>query len=119
MSNTITKESVSGSGVASRNITKAAVIGSGVMGSGIAAHLANAGIPCLSLDIVPESLTAEEEKPDCRWIIRRYETGLRPKPLPLCPNQALLRCIAPILWAGSPGQYRGSSEPAEGRGLDH
>ena len=62
MSNTITKESVSGSGVASRNITKAAVIGSGVMGSGIAAHLANAGIPCLPLDIVPESLTAEEEK---------------------------------------------------------
>ena len=48
MSNTITKESVSGSGVASRNITKAAVIGSGVMGSGIAAHLANAGIPCLA-----------------------------------------------------------------------
>ena len=48
-------------GVASRNITKAAVIGSGVMGSGIAAHLANAGIPCLLLDIVPTS-TAEEEK---------------------------------------------------------
>lgn len=62
MSNTITKEVVSGSGVASRNITKAAVIGSGVMGSGIAAHLANAGIPCLLLDIVPNSLTAEEEK---------------------------------------------------------
>lgn len=62
MSNTITKEVVSGSGVANRNITKAAVIGSGVMGSGIAAHLANAGIPCLLLDIVPNSLTAEEEK---------------------------------------------------------
>ncbi|MEC0254516.1 3-hydroxyacyl-CoA dehydrogenase/enoyl-CoA hydratase family protein [Paenibacillus lautus] len=62
MSNTITKESVSGSGVAIRNITKAAVIGSGVMGSGIAAHLANAGIPCLLLDIVPKSLTTEEEK---------------------------------------------------------
>lgn len=62
MSNTITKEVVSGSGVAGRNITKAAVIGSGVMGSGIAAHLANAGIPCLLLDIVPNSLTAEEEK---------------------------------------------------------
>lgn len=36
------------------NIEKAAVIGSGVMGSGIAAHLANAGVPVTLLDIVPE-----------------------------------------------------------------
>jgi 3-hydroxyacyl-CoA dehydrogenase len=34
-------------------IRSAAVIGAGVMGSGIAAHLANAGIPVLLLDIVP------------------------------------------------------------------
>ncbi|MCI3922774.1 3-hydroxyacyl-CoA dehydrogenase NAD-binding domain-containing protein [Paenibacillus sp. TRM 82003] len=33
------------------NISKAAVIGSGVMGAGIAAHLANAGIPTLLLDV--------------------------------------------------------------------
>lgn len=32
------------------------------MGSGIAAHLANAGIPCYLLDIPPKSLTPEEEK---------------------------------------------------------
>ncbi|HWJ03878.1 MAG TPA: 3-hydroxyacyl-CoA dehydrogenase family protein, partial [Verrucomicrobiae bacterium] len=43
-------------------INKAAVLGSGVMGSAIAAHLANAGIPSLLLDIVPASLTPEEEK---------------------------------------------------------
>jgi 3-hydroxyacyl-CoA dehydrogenase len=35
-------------------IRAAAVIGSGVMGSGIAAHIANAGVPVLLLDIVPE-----------------------------------------------------------------
>ena len=35
-------------------LRNAAVIGAGVMGSGIAAHLANAGIPVLLLDIVPE-----------------------------------------------------------------
>ncbi|MEO3432943.1 3-hydroxyacyl-CoA dehydrogenase NAD-binding domain-containing protein [Inquilinus sp. CAU 1745] len=35
-------------------IRKAAVIGAGVMGSGIAAHLANAGIPVMLLDIVPK-----------------------------------------------------------------
>ncbi len=36
------------------DIKKAAVIGSGVMGSGIAAHIANAGVPVTLLDIVPE-----------------------------------------------------------------
>ena len=35
-------------------IKKVAVIGAGVMGSGIAAHMANAGIPVVLLDIVPE-----------------------------------------------------------------
>lgn len=44
-----------------KTIRNAAVIGSGVMGSGIAAHLAGVGIPCLLLDIVPTSLTADEE----------------------------------------------------------
>lgn len=41
-------------------IRKAAVIGSGVMGAGIAAHLANAGMRVMLLDVVPESLTEEE-----------------------------------------------------------
>ncbi|MBM7580926.1 3-hydroxyacyl-CoA dehydrogenase/enoyl-CoA hydratase family protein [Jeotgalibacillus terrae] len=44
-----------------RHIQKAAVIGSGVMGSGIAAHLANIGIPSLLLDIVPSELTEAEQ----------------------------------------------------------
>ncbi|WP_085991433.1 3-hydroxyacyl-CoA dehydrogenase/enoyl-CoA hydratase family protein [Oceanobacillus senegalensis] len=43
-------------------VKKAAVLGSGVMGSGIAAHLANVGIPVLMLDIVPKELTKEEKK---------------------------------------------------------
>ena len=34
-------------------IAPAAVIGAGVMGSGIAAHLANAGVPVVLLDVVP------------------------------------------------------------------
>ncbi|MDR7072949.1 3-hydroxyacyl-CoA dehydrogenase/enoyl-CoA hydratase family protein [Fictibacillus barbaricus] len=45
----------------SREIRKAAVLGSGVMGSGIAAHLANVGIPTLLLDIVPPTLSEEEK----------------------------------------------------------
>jgi len=35
-------------------INKVAVIGAGVMGAGIAAHITNAGIPVVLLDIVPE-----------------------------------------------------------------
>lgn len=41
-------------------IRKVAVLGSGVMGSTIAAHFANAGIPSLLLDILPAELTRAE-----------------------------------------------------------
>jgi 3-hydroxyacyl-CoA dehydrogenase len=44
-----------------REIRKAAVLGAGTMGARIAAHLANASIPCVLLDIVPEKLTTAEE----------------------------------------------------------
>jgi len=36
-------------------IKKAAVLGAGVMGAAIAAHLTNAGIECVLLDIIPLS----------------------------------------------------------------
>src|SRR4030095_7168880 len=42
-------------------IRKAAVLGAGTMGAQIAAHLANAGVPCLLLDIVPKEPSAEEK----------------------------------------------------------
>jgi len=42
-------------------IRKAAVLGAGTMGAGIAAHLANAGISTLLLDIAPSEATAAEE----------------------------------------------------------
>ena len=41
-------------------IEKAAVLGAGTMGAQIAAHLANAGIPTLLLDIAPRELTPDE-----------------------------------------------------------
>ena len=43
------------------NIGKAAVLGAGTMGAAIAAHLSNAGIPTLLLDIAPRELSAEHE----------------------------------------------------------
>jgi 3-hydroxyacyl-CoA dehydrogenase len=42
-------------------IEKAAVLGAGTMGAQIAAHLANAGVPTLLLDIVPRELSPEEQ----------------------------------------------------------
>ncbi len=42
-------------------IKSAAVLGAGVMGSTIAAHLANVGIPTYLLDIVPRELTDKEK----------------------------------------------------------
>ena len=45
-----------------RPIERAAVLGAGTMGARIAAHLANAGIPCFLLDIVPPELNAEEKR---------------------------------------------------------
>ena len=43
-------------------IRRAAVIGAGVMGSGIAAHLANAGVEVLLMDIVPPGLDDTERR---------------------------------------------------------
>jgi 3-hydroxyacyl-CoA dehydrogenase len=43
-----------------RRIEKVAVLGAGTMGARIAAQLANAGIPCYLLDIVPRELTPDE-----------------------------------------------------------
>lgn len=40
-------------------IRRVAVIGSGVMGAGIAAHIANAGLPVLLLDIVPSGVAKD------------------------------------------------------------
>jgi 3-hydroxyacyl-CoA dehydrogenase len=42
-------------------IKKAAVLGSGVMGATIAAHLTNAGIECVLLDIIPFELTEADK----------------------------------------------------------
>jgi 3-hydroxyacyl-CoA dehydrogenase len=46
----------------SYSIHRAAVIGAGTMGAAIAAHLANAGIPVVLLDALPDTLTPDEEK---------------------------------------------------------
>lgn len=79
-------------------IKKAAVLGSGVMGSGIAAHLANIGIPVLLLDIVPNKLTEQEEAKgltlEDRSVRNKFastalEKLLKQKPAPLATKKNL------------------------------
>ncbi len=43
-------------------IKRVGVLGAGVMGQGIAAHLANAGIPSYLFDVAPRELTPDEER---------------------------------------------------------
>jgi 3-hydroxyacyl-CoA dehydrogenase len=53
-----------------RRIEKAVVLGAGTMGSRIAAHFANAGLPCILLDIVPLNLPADAPPGDRNKIVR-------------------------------------------------
>jgi 3-hydroxyacyl-CoA dehydrogenase len=53
-----------------RRIEKAAVLGAGTMGSRIAAHFANAGLPCILLDIVPPNLPPNAPASDRNKIVR-------------------------------------------------
>jgi len=53
-----------------RRIEKAVVLGAGTMGSRIAAHFANAGLPCILLDIVPPNLPADAPAGDRNKIVR-------------------------------------------------
>ncbi|MER2128607.1 3-hydroxyacyl-CoA dehydrogenase/enoyl-CoA hydratase family protein [Solibacillus sp. FSL H8-0523] len=82
----------------SYKIQKVAVLGSGVMGSGIAAHLANIGIPTLLLDIAPNELTKEEEAKgltlDAKAVKNRFVNSavqklLKQKPAPLSAKKNL------------------------------
>jgi len=61
-------------------IEKAVVLGAGTMGSRIAAHFANAGLPCVLLDIVPPNLPAGNA-PDRNKIVRAgLEAARKAKP---------------------------------------
>jgi 3-hydroxyacyl-CoA dehydrogenase len=58
-------------------IEKAVVLGAGTMGSRIAAHLANAGLPCILLDIVPPGLAGDASAADRNKIVRAGLEGAK------------------------------------------
>ncbi len=51
-----------------RSFRKVAVLGAGTMGSRIAAHLVNAGVPCCLLDVAPSELSLPEAKKGLRLL---------------------------------------------------
>ncbi|HUH01384.1 MAG TPA: 3-hydroxyacyl-CoA dehydrogenase family protein, partial [Kofleriaceae bacterium] len=67
----------------SKPIRRVAVLGAGVMGSGIAAHCANAGIPVLLLDIVPPNL--DEKARQSRAARNQFADGALAKMLKARP----------------------------------
>ena len=77
----------------SQRIRKVAVLGAGVMGSAIAAHLANAGIPSLLLDIVPPKPDAKDDVKS-KAFRNKFAAGAlanmkKQKPAPLFTPRAL------------------------------
>ena len=81
-----------------RKIERAAVLGAGVMGSGIAAHLANAGVPVLLLDIVPPDLREPEKndpKARNRFALNGIENALNFKPAPLFYSKRFADLVTP------------------------
>ena len=82
-------------------VKKAAVLGAGTMGAAIAAHLSNAGIPTVLLDIAPKELSPEHEAkglpldaPQVRYHIVNslFEAAkkLKPAPFMLADNAKLI-----------------------------
>ncbi|MEW5855716.1 MAG: 3-hydroxyacyl-CoA dehydrogenase NAD-binding domain-containing protein, partial [Myxococcota bacterium] len=85
---------------------RVAVLGSGVMGSGIAAHLANAGIPCVMLDMVPPGGPSEDERKrgiteqDKRFR-NKFAAGGKEKALKASPALFYTPADAPLVEVGN------------------
>jgi 3-hydroxyacyl-CoA dehydrogenase len=83
----------------SKPIRRTVVIGAGVMGSGIAAHFANAGLEVLLLDIIPPNLTdAEKTQPAAR---NRFAQGGLDKALKSRPAALFEKGAARLIKVGN------------------
>ena len=69
--------SPSSSQPSTRQITRVAVLGAGTMGSRIAAHCANAGVPAVLLDIVPPGTAADAPRAERNKFVLAAMEGLK------------------------------------------
>jgi 3-hydroxyacyl-CoA dehydrogenase len=77
-----------------RRIEKAVVLGAGTMGSRIAAHFANAGLPCILLDIVPPNLPSGASAGERNKIVRAGLEGAKKSKPAAFFNAALAEKVA-------------------------
>ncbi len=77
------------------NIKKVAIVGSGIIGSGNAAHLANAGIPSILLDIVPK-FTDEDAKAGLKESDKAFRNKLALKGI----NEFVLKLKPSLIFDG-------------------
>ena len=77
------------------DIQKVGVLGAGVMGSGIAAHIANAGVPVVLLDIVPQG--ADDRNALAAGALAKMQKA---KPAPFMSRRAarLVAFVRAIRW---------------------
>ncbi|MCC7073109.1 MAG: crotonase [Deltaproteobacteria bacterium] len=84
---------------------KVCVIGAGVMGQGIAAHVANARIPVLLLDIVPPALSDDDKKagvdPKSKAFRNRFSQGGLDKALANKPSLFFTKRDAALVEVGN------------------
>jgi 3-hydroxyacyl-CoA dehydrogenase len=92
-------------------IRRAGVIGAGVMGSGIAAHLANAGVEVILLDIVPPDLK-DGEKAD-RAARNRFAAGGLDKALKSRPAAFFHKANAKLVSVGNTEDDLGKMESCD------
>jgi len=88
-----------------QKIKRAAVLGAGAMGSTIAAHLANVGIPSFLLDIVPPELTEPEKKKGLTFqspeVRNRFATAGKKRAQELSPAAFYLKDDAELIKVGN------------------
>jgi len=63
-----------------QRINKVAVLGAGTMGARIAAHFANAGIPCVLLDIIPPDAQSTDKAARNKIVTAGLEAAIKSKP---------------------------------------
>ncbi|HET9839662.1 MAG TPA: 3-hydroxyacyl-CoA dehydrogenase NAD-binding domain-containing protein [Candidatus Angelobacter sp.] len=70
-----------GSKAAHQRINKVAVLGAGTMGARIAAHFANAGVPCVLLDIVtPDAAQSQDKAARRKLVSAGLEAAVKSRP---------------------------------------
>jgi 3-hydroxyacyl-CoA dehydrogenase len=71
----------SGTKISHQRINKVAVLGAGTMGARIAAHFANAGVPCVLLDITtPDAAQSQDKSARRKLVAGGLEAAVKSKP---------------------------------------